>query len=221
MRDRQPATARIAAGFSLRAFATAGLTLLAAIHPLGISSQSSQESSAITPLPSFAEPAISPDRSEIAVVSGGDIWTVAVTGGDARLLVSHEANESRPLYSPDGERLAFVSDRTGGGDIYVLSLRTGVLNQVTMDDGLERLDAWSHDGRWVYFSSTSRDIAGMNDLYRVGASGGTPMLVSGDRYTAEAFAAPSPATIRTTSSSPQTPASNATISRRWRPSRIQ
>ena len=48
------------------------------------------------PLASFSEPAISPDRSEIAVVSSGDIWTVPVAGGNARLLVAHEATESRP-----------------------------------------------------------------------------------------------------------------------------
>src|SRR5204863_10176824 len=63
--------------------------------------------------PSFAEPALSPDRSEIAFVSGGDIWTVPAAGGEARLLVSHAATESRPLYSPDGKRLAFVSTRSG------------------------------------------------------------------------------------------------------------
>ena len=146
----------------------------------------------VDPLPSFGEPAMSPDRSEIAVVSGGDIWTVPAQGGEARLLVSHEAAESRPLYSPDGERLAFVSDRTGGGDIYVLSLKSGALSKVTMDDGPERLDGWSRDGEWLYFSSTSRDIAGMNDLYRVRPDGGTPMTVSADRYTGEFFAAPSP-----------------------------
>ena len=50
----------------------------------------------------FAEPGISPDGREIAFVSGGDIWTVPATGGEARLLVSHTATESRPLYSPDG-----------------------------------------------------------------------------------------------------------------------
>ena len=104
-------------------------------------------------MPSFAEPAISPDRRELAFVSGGDIWTVPATGGDARLLVSHEANESRPLYSPDGEQLAFVSDRTGGGDIYVLTLATGALTRLTFDDGLDQLDAWSRDGAWIYFSS--------------------------------------------------------------------
>ena len=163
-----------------------------AARPGSTTVQRSAVETPVEPLPSFSEPAISPDRSEIAVVSGGDIWTVAAAGGEARLLVAHEAAESRPLYSPEGDRLAFVSDRTGGGDIYVLTLKTGALKQLTMDDGLERLDAWSRDGRWLYFSSTSRDIAGMNDLYRVRADGGTPMLVSADRYTGEFFAAPSP-----------------------------
>ena len=146
----------------------------------------------VEPLPSFAEPAISPDRSEIAFVSGGDIWTAPAAGGEARLLVSHPANESRPLYSPDGRNLAFVSDRTGGGDIYIVTLTTGALRQLTFDDGLERLDAWSRDGRWIHFSSTSRDIAGMNDLFRVRTEGGTPMTISADRYTSEFFGAPSP-----------------------------
>jgi tricorn protease len=144
------------------------------------------------PLPSFSEPAISPDHSEIAVVSGGDLWTVPATGGEARLLVSDPAMESRPLYAPSGDRLAFVSDRTGGGDIYVLTFATGRVARVTFDDGIERLDGWSRDGRWLYFSSTSADVSGMNDVWRVRADGGTPMLVSADRYTSEFFAAPSP-----------------------------
>ena len=114
-----------------------------------------------------------------------------MAGGDARLLVSHAANESQPVYSPDGRTLAFVSDRTGGGDIYLLTLATGDLRRLTFDDGNELLDAWSRDGQWIYFSSSTRDIAG-NDIYRVRASGGTPMPVSADRFTNEFFAAPSP-----------------------------
>ncbi len=150
------------------------------------------QSSQTEALPYFTEPALSSDRSEIAFVSGGDIWTVAAGGGDARLLVSHAANESRPLYSPDGKRLAFVSSRTGNGDIYVLTFETGELKRLTFDDASEQLDAWSRDGRLVYFSSTSRDISGMNDLFRVSADGGTPMQVSADRYASEYWAAPSP-----------------------------
>src|SRR6267378_4356652 len=143
-------------------------------------------------LPSFAEPALSPDRSEIAFVSGGDIWTVPASGGEARLLVSHPASESRPLYSPDGRRLAFISTRTGNGDIYILTLETGDLRRLTFDDSNDQLDAWSADGKWIYFSSSSRDISAMNDIFRVSADGGTPMQVSADRYTTEYFSAPSP-----------------------------
>ena len=142
--------------------------------------------------PYFTEPALSPDRSEIAFVSGGDIWTVPAAGGIARLLISHPATESRPLYSPDGRRLAFVSTRTGNGDIYVLTFTTGELKRITFDDGLDQLDNWSRDGKFLYFSSTARDIAGMNDVYRVGAEGGTPMPVSADRYANEYFSAPAP-----------------------------
>ncbi|MCG3159868.1 MAG: Tricorn protease [Acidobacteria bacterium] len=142
--------------------------------------------------PYFTEPSVSPGRSEIAFVSGGDIWTVPVNGGEARLLVSHPANESRPLYSPDGKRLAFVSTRTGNGDVYLLTFETGDLKRLTFDDAAEQLDAWSRDGRFIYFSSTSRDISGMNDLFRVSADGGTPMQISADRYANEYWAAPAP-----------------------------
>src|SRR4029453_10385963 len=44
--------------------------------------------------PFSPEPAVSPDRNEIAFASGGDIWTAPLSGGDARLLVSHVATES-------------------------------------------------------------------------------------------------------------------------------
>src|SRR5712691_6756630 len=146
----------------------------------------------VTPLPSFAEPGISPDGSTIAFVSGGDIWEVSARGGDARLLVSHPATESRPLFSPDGKRLAFASSRTGNGDVYVLTLATGDLTRLTFDDASELVTGWSSDARWVYFTTTSHEISGMLDVYRVAAEGGTPMPVAADRYTTEYFASPSP-----------------------------
>src|SRR4051812_49572882 len=100
-------------------------------------SRASAQGAANPALPSFAEPGISPDGSTIAFVSGGDIWEVAAAGGDARLLVSHGATESRPLYSPDGKRLAFTSTRTGNGDAYVLTLASGDLVRLTYDDAMD------------------------------------------------------------------------------------
>jgi tricorn protease len=147
-----------------------------------------------TPPPAFsyAEPGISPDGQEIAFESGGAIWSVPAAGGDAHLLVADGATDRRPLFSPDGKRLAFVSTRTGGGDIYVLTLATGETRRLTADDGLEALDSWSRDGHWIYFSTTAHDIAGMNDIYRVAVDGGTPMAVSEDRYVNEFEGASSP-----------------------------
>jgi len=147
---------------------------------------------AVTPLPSFAEPGISPDAATIAFVSGGDIWEVPTRGGEARLLVSHPATESRPLYSPDGKQLAFTSSRTGNGDVYVLALASGEVTRLTFDDANELVSGWSRDSKAIYFQSTSHEISGLLDVYRVAADGGTPMQVAGDRYTTEYFAAPAP-----------------------------
>lgn len=180
----------------LRKFCALSLALLVfclTLLPLVETARAQQTNAPIrNALPSFAEPAISPDRREVAFVSGGDIWTVATTGGEARLLVSHPANESRPLYAPDGKHLAFISNRTGNGDIYILTLDTGELRRLTFDEAPDNLNSWSHDGRWIYFHSTSKDIAGMNDVHRVAAAGGTPMQVTADRYLSEFFATPSP-----------------------------
>ncbi len=145
------------------------------------------------PRAAMSEPAMSPDHREIAFVSGGDIWTVPASGGEAHLLVSNPAYDSRPLYSPDGTKLAFLSTRTGNGDVYVMTLATGALQRITFDDVAEQLDSWSRDGKWLYLSSGSKDVGGMHDLFRVGATGGTPMAVSADRFTQEYWGAPSPA----------------------------
>ena len=147
---------------------------------------------AVQPVPSLGEPALSPDRSEIVFVSGGDIWSVSSKGGEAHLLVSHPATESRPLFSPDGKKLAFASNRTGNGDIYVLTFATGQLSRVTFSDSPELLDGWSHDWKWLYVSSTGNDVGSANDIFRVSAEGGTPLEVSRDRFFNEFRAASSP-----------------------------
>jgi Tol biopolymer transport system component len=150
---------------------------------------------AVTPRPSFYEPGISPDGATIAFVSGGDIWEVPARGPgnhDAHLLVSHPATESRPLFSPDGKQLAFTSTRTGNGDVYVMTLATGELERLTFDDANELVSGWSPDSASIYFQSTSHEISGLLDVYRVNANGGTPVQVAGDRYTTEYFAAPAP-----------------------------
>lgn len=133
----------------------------------------------------LSEPTLSPSGGEIAFVARGDIWTVSADGGVAVPLVTHEADEGRPLFSPDGRRLAFVSDRMGDDDIYVVDLSTGAVRRLTYGDGSEELDAWSRDGRWIYFSDGRGDPGGQPDIWRIAAEGGTPVRVAADRYMPE------------------------------------
>src|ERR1043165_3552105 len=158
---------------------------LAALALLAASSLSAQ--------PMLSQPALSPDGKSIAFVSGDDIWIGPAAGGEAHILIAHPASESRPLFSPDGRSIAFVSTRSGNGDIYVADLATGATRRITWDDARDSLDAWSRDGKWLYFSSSSREAdTGASDVWRVAASGGTPMQVSAEKVAYEYFAAPSP-----------------------------
>jgi len=168
------------------------LVLVAVLAGAGPLARQSESRAATATLFSFAEPGISPDGREIAFSSGGDIWSVPAAGGEARLLVADAANDRRPLFSPDGHHLAFVSTRTGGGDIYVLTFGSGQVRRLTWDDGLDQLEGWSRDSGALFFSSTGRDIAGMNDVFRVALAGGTPMPVTEERYVNEFGAAVSP-----------------------------
>jgi Tol biopolymer transport system component/C-terminal processing protease CtpA/Prc len=142
--------------------------------------------------PAFAEPSLSPDGQTIAFSSGGDIWEVPAAGGVARLLVTDAATDGRPLYSPDGTKLAFNSTRGGSNNIWVLDLASGAVSRLTWAEANEELSAWSPDGKYLYFSSAAGDIAGQPDIWRVAATGGTPQEISRERYLSEYHGAPSP-----------------------------
>jgi tricorn protease len=107
-------------------------------------------------VPYFTEPSVAPNRAEIAFVSGGDIWTAPLSGTEAQLLVSHPATEGRPIYSPDGTRLAFVSNRSGERNLYLLDLATSSIHRITFDDSSEQLDDWSRDGKYLYFPTSAQ-----------------------------------------------------------------
>ena len=140
----------------------------------------------------LAEPSISPDRSEIAFVAGGDIWAVPANGGTARLLISNGATSSRPMYAPDGKHLAFISTRAGHADLGILDFGDATIRRITHDDGFAGLDGWSHDGSVLYFESISHQVGSTPCIMRVPANGGTPTIVFRERYVASSQAAVRP-----------------------------
>lgn len=132
--------------------------------------------------PALTQPTISPDGSTLAFAANGAIWIVSATGGTAHILVSDSANDSRPLFSPDGKHLVFVSDKTGNGDIYLLNLDNGALTRMTFADSHEQPSGFSSNGKWLYFTTSRGNIGGMAGVYRMRVSGGTPMPVSLELY---------------------------------------
>lgn len=81
--------------------------------------------------------AISPDGSTVAFTFKGDIFTVPVAGGQARQITSNPAYDTHPVWSPDGKRIAFTSNRKGSPDIYVVDAKGGTPHRVTTHSGTE------------------------------------------------------------------------------------
>ena len=96
--------------------------------------------------------AISPDGSTVAFTYKGDIYTVPSAGGRATRLTVDPAFDGAPLWSPDGKRLAFSSDRRGSDDIFVMPATGGTPVRITTHSGSETPLAWL-DGSKLLFSA--------------------------------------------------------------------
>jgi tricorn protease len=65
-------------------------------------------------------PALSPDGSTLAFSWAGEIWLVPSEGGMARSITRHPSRDLQPRFSPDGKEIAFVSDREGSPQVFVM-----------------------------------------------------------------------------------------------------
>ena len=126
---------------------------LATLAALSASVATAQE----TPL-WLRQAAISPDGSTIAFSYKGDIYTVSSKGGEARQLTTNEAFDGNPVWSPDGQKIAFNSDREGALDIYVISSKGGSPKRLTTTPVTEKPMAFL-DNKTVLFQSNVRPSA--------------------------------------------------------------
>ena len=81
--------------------------------------------------------AISPDGSTIAFSYQGDLFTVPVVGGSAKQLTTNAAYDAQPVWSPDGQQIAFASGREGSLDVYLVGKEGGVPQRLTTHSGSE------------------------------------------------------------------------------------
>ena len=93
----------------------------------------------------------------------GDLWTMPLAGGQATALTSGRAWDVEPRFSPDGARIAFVSDRGGNEQLWVMNADGSNPVQITKEkEHTIHTPTWSHDGQYIAVTRgvmSSRSVA--------------------------------------------------------------
>jgi dipeptidyl aminopeptidase/acylaminoacyl peptidase len=109
------------------------------------------------------DPQVSPKGDQVAFTvtdvdkaankSTTQIYLVPLSGGEPRQLTNDDRSSTTPRWSPDGEKLAFVSARDGEAQIWTIDISSGALKKVTTISTGAGDPVWSPDGKWLAFVS--------------------------------------------------------------------
>ena len=122
---------------------------------------------------SVANAEISPDGRFVAyIVQQADwdenefvqhIWIASIATGERYPLTSGRKSSQSPLWSPDSKRVAFISDRDGKRQIYIINPHGGEAQQLTSEDNGVTGFHWAPDGNTIAFTSTGPDLKSKKD----------------------------------------------------------
>jgi TolB protein len=92
-----------------------------------------------------------------------DIWVMDDEGANCQQLTEGDASNLGPTWSPDGRQIAFLSDRNGNFEVYIMDRNGRNPHNVTnTPDFDETYVAWSPDGNWLAFT---RDIGANDEVF--------------------------------------------------------
>lgn len=126
------------------------------------------------------QPSISPDGKTIVFGYKGDLFKVNSNGGVATLLSSHSSYDMSPIWSPDGQQIAFASDRYGNFDLFVMASSGGEAKRLTYNSSGDMPATFSRDGKFVLFNAHRQDpvlsvqfpTGMLHELYQIPVQGG-------------------------------------------------
>ena len=131
---------------------------------------------------------VSPDGKTIVFELMGDIYTLPIEGGQAKLISGGMAFDSQPRFSPDGQWVTFISDREGSENIWIMHPDGTGVKQVSKNSADDfSSPAWTPDGKYIVASKMPFGI-GANELWMYHVDGGTGVQITKSK--------PTPATLR-------------------------
>ena len=126
---------------------------------------------------------VSPDGKTIVFELLGDIYTLPIEGGQAKLVDGGMAFDAQPKFSPDGKWIAFLSDREGMENVWIMKANGSEPQQVSKDPNSEFASpSWSPDGKYIFVSKTNFGI-GPREIWMYHIDGGTGIQVTKSKPT--------------------------------------
>ncbi|MGE0555218.1 MAG: amidohydrolase, partial [Gemmatimonadales bacterium] len=123
---------------------------------------------------------VSPDGRTLVFDLLGDLYTLPIGGGRATRLTSGLAYDAQPRWSPDGRRIVFTSDRSGGDNVWIIEADGSDSTQVTKGNNNGYISPeWAPDGQYLVVTKTGGGSGG-NKLWLYHQDGGAGVqLVQG------------------------------------------
>ena len=125
----------------------------------------------------YHDPVLSPDETRVAVGRDGDVWILDLSRGTEQRFTFDSALDYAPLWSPDGSRIVFGSQRDGRpGDLYEKAATgTGQAQLLLESDYFKVFSGWSTDGEFVSYLEGHPETAA--DLWLLPMSGERPPTI--------------------------------------------
>ncbi len=120
-------------------------------------------------------------HGKIAFSYHGDIWVANENGSNARRLTAHVAQDSFPRFSPDGQWIAFTSNRMGNNDVFLVATGGGSPTQLTHHTTNDTGLYWTPDGERIIFSTSRGSHAFYTPLHTVSREGDLPVPMNMDQ----------------------------------------
>ena len=120
---------------------------------------------------------VSPDGQTIVFDLLGDIYTMSVAGGDAKKIIGDMSFESQPKFSPDGKHIVFLSDRSGGENIWISKPDGSEPKAITKGRAMMFVSPnWTPDGQYIIATRSERGI-GTYHPYMYSIDGGSGVSI--------------------------------------------